>query len=265
MRPVLFGLALAGGFALTAWIVAYYVSNGWLLADAHAYWSTGQAGYQPYLRGVGELDAYLYSPAFAQAIAVITWLPWPAFAALWVALEAGAFLWLLRPLGWAWAGVGLLWCSPELALGNIYGLLAVATVLALRGLPQAWTLAILTKPSLAVGLGWHVVRREWRQLAIACGVVAAITLVSVWIDPEMWSAWLAFLAGSTDGVDWLLLVRLVLAVMVVVLGARAGLAWLVPFGMMLATPTVGSISVVTVLAAVPRLVPSQEPVAASHD
>ncbi len=253
MRSVAYGLALAGGLALTAWIVAYYVSNGWLLADAHAYWATRQDGYEPYLIPIRELDAYQYSPAFAQVIAVITWLPWPAFAALWVAVEAAAFLWLLRPLGWAWAGVGLLWCSPELALGNIYGLLAVATVLALRGWPQAWSLAILTKPTLAVGLGWHVARREWRHLAIAGATVAGITLVSVWIDPEMWRAWVAYLGESSDGVDWLLWLRLGLAAAVVVLGARAGLAWLVPVGLMLATPTVGSISVLTILAAVPRL------------
>ncbi len=55
------------------------------------------------------MDAYLYSPAFAQVISVTTWLPWPVFAALWAGLEAAAFLWLLRPLGWLKAGVLLLW------------------------------------------------------------------------------------------------------------------------------------------------------------
>ncbi len=162
------------------------------------------------------------------------------------------------------AGVGLLWCSPELALGNIDGLLAVATVLGLRGRPQAWTLSRLTKPSLVVGVGWHVVRRESRELAIAGGAVAGVALVSVSIDPQKWSAWVDYLAGSTDGADWLLLVRMAPAVMVMVLGARAGLAWLVPFGMMRATPTVGSVSVVTIRAAAPRLAPAPESVAATR-
>lgn len=250
---VLWLALLLGGLGLTWWVLQYYIGNGWLMADAHAYWTTGQEGYDPYSVDVGGLDAYLYSPAFAQVISVITWLPWPVFAGLWAGLEVLAFVWLLRPLGWAWAGVLLLWCSPELALGNIFGFIAVATVLALTGTPQAWALPVLTKPSLTVGMLWHITRREWRKLAVAALTIGVVVLASVAIDPQMWQAWLQFLAAPSAGRDVVLGLRILMSVGVVVFAARTSQPWLVPFALVLATPHIGSVSVLTTLAAVPRL------------
>lgn len=235
------------------WVSHYYVSNGWLMADAHAYWVAGQAPHELYSRPPGSLDAFLYSPVFAQAMRLVAWLPWPAFAALWAAAETAAFLWLLRPLGWLRAGVLLLWCSPELALGNIQAWIAVATVIALTGRPYAWALPVLTKPSLAIGLVWHGARGEWRALRSAIGAVGAVVAVSFVLDPAAWREWIEFLVTSSSGVDLLLLTRLTLALGVVVFAARCGQSWLVPFGLMLALPHVGAVAVLTVLAAVPRL------------
>ena len=60
----------------------------WVL-DMHTYWATGAgvsyAQSNPYVIG-----AYLYAPAFAQAIFWLTTLPWPWFAALWTAAIAAA-------------------------------------------------------------------------------------------------------------------------------------------------------------------------------
>ena len=44
-------------------------------------------------------------------------------------------------------------------MGNVQLLLAAAIVIALRH-PAAWALPILTKIGPAVGLTWHLVRRE---------------------------------------------------------------------------------------------------------
>ena len=85
--------------------------------------------------------------------------------------------------------------------------------------------------------------------------------MSAAIDPEMWLAWLEFLANSSEGLDLMLGLRLAIAIAVVWFAGRTDQAWLVPFGLMLATPTVGAISVVTVLAAVPRLIGIDDPAA----
>lgn len=246
--------ALVGGLVVTVWLIRYYAVNGWLLADAHAYWLTGEDGYEPYQRAVGELDAYLYSPAFAQILSVITWLPWPFFAIVWFGLELAAFAWLLRPLGWRWGAVALLWCSPELLLGNVVGLLAVACVLALSGHPAAWSLPVLTKPTMAVGLVWHLVRREARQVTIALAACGAIVAVSFVFDPGAWLAWVRFLLDSSGDADGVVAVRILVSGAVMVFAASTSQSWLVPFALVLATPTIGSISVLSLLAAVPRLV-----------
>ncbi len=91
---------------------------------------------------------------------------------------------------------------------------------------------------------------------VASLVCSTVVLVSAAIDPEMWLAWLEFLANSSEGLDLMLGLRLAIAIAVVWFAGRTDQAWLVPFGLMLATPTVGAISVVTVLAAVPRLIGS---------
>ena len=57
--------------------------------DARAYWAVPMS--DPYAPGsVGQESAYLYSPAFLEAMAPIRLLPWPAFLAIWtIAAAAG--------------------------------------------------------------------------------------------------------------------------------------------------------------------------------
>ena len=56
--------------------------------DANAYWNTRDGVfYDGSLAGT--LGAYLYSPAFAQAIGPLVWLPWTVFLAIWTAILLG--------------------------------------------------------------------------------------------------------------------------------------------------------------------------------
>ena len=58
--------------------------------------------------------------------------------------------------------------------------------------PALWTLPLLTKPSMGLGLLWFLVRREWRSFAIAvipAAVIAAVSFVAepadlVRLDPD---------------------------------------------------------------------------------
>lgn len=246
-------LAIAG-LMQAFWLLASYIGQGWLMADAHAYWLTGQPGYHPYALAPGQLDAFLYSPAFAQIIKPLALLPWPAFAAVWATLEALAFVWLVRPLGLAWGTVAVLWCAPELVLGNIVGFIAVSIVLALTGWPQAWALPILTKPSLGVGVVWHVVLGEWRRLVAALATTFGVLLISFAVNPDMWVQWVRLLMTQAGSGGWAWYVRIVVALGLVVYSAKSARAWLVPFALLLATPFYGGTPVLMILAAVPRLV-----------
>ena len=44
--------------------------------DAYAYWST-RDGISYAAAETGQIGAYLYSPAFAQLLTPLVWLPWP--------------------------------------------------------------------------------------------------------------------------------------------------------------------------------------------
>jgi hypothetical protein len=108
--------------------------------------------------------------------------------------------------------------------------------------PAAWSLILLTKVTPGIGLLWFAVRREWRNLAIALGATAAVSLASAFVAPEMWRQWLDFLTSTggpqtnviTVGVP--LPVRLVVAAAVVVFGARTDRRWTVPVAAAIALP-----------------------------
>jgi hypothetical protein len=175
----------------------------WLLTfndyqhDARAYWSLDLDTL--YSRGqVGGVDAYLYSPAFAQAFIPLTWLPWLAFAGLWAALNLAALTWMAGP-----AVAGLLLIVPgspvidEVGTGNIHLMLGAAISLAFRW-PATWVLPLLTKVTPGIGVLWHAGAREWRSVAIAIGVTVGIVLVSFLLAPQLWFDWLDVLTGNVD-------------------------------------------------------------------
>lgn len=251
--------------AVPVWLVAALTVNlcvelvrrlglGW---DSHAYWL---AWHGPmYDAAPNTVDAYLYSPAFAQAFWPLAQLPWPVACAITVAAPAGALAWLLRPLGAFWAIPLWLIGLAETLSGNIFWLLALCALWGLKH-PWLWAVPALTKVTPALGPVWFAVRREWRQLGVSVGATALVVAVSYAISPELWSQWLTFLTDNAGGAghglgsafSLPLVVRLPLALALVVAGALTGRRWLLPVAMVVATP-VTSIACWVVLAAIPRI------------
>ena len=182
--------------------------------------------------------AYVYSPAFLQAIAPLTELPWPVFFGVWTALLLAAIRFLTGPRLFA---VGVLLAILELVGGNISLLLAAAMVVGFRW-PAAWAFVLLTKVTPGIGLLWFAVRREWRSLGIALGATALVVAVSAIVMPGAWLDWFRLLVrlagreGPWAAIPIPFLVRLPFAIAVVVWGALTDRRWTVPVAGMLALP-----------------------------
>ncbi|MEZ0240342.1 MAG: glycosyltransferase family 87 protein [Chloroflexota bacterium] len=240
---VLVALRLFGRDPWTPWVL-----------DMHTYWATG-AGVSygqsnPYVIG-----AYLYAPAFAQAIFWLTTLPWPWFAALWTAAIAAAYIWLVGR--WAFPLVLLTGAvALELYLGQIDLFIAAAVVIGFR-YPAAWAFPLLTKVAPGIGLLWFLFRREWRNLAIAVSATIAVAGLSAWLAPALWHDWWELLRRSVmdrqvvEGAYLAipLWARLPFAVAIIFWGARTDRHWTVPIGILLAMPILW-INVFTLLIAV---------------
>ena len=111
-----------GGLALLFVTLRYYEWRpGW---DADAYWDTGHLTHGMYDVILGP-NSYLPLAGFAQAIAPLTHLPLARIRYGLAVAEFAAFLWLLMPLGFRWAAPLMLWCLPELVIGNILGFVGV--------------------------------------------------------------------------------------------------------------------------------------------
>ncbi len=207
--------------------------------DARAYWAAPlDAPYEP--GSVGHESAYLYSPAFLQALAPLRALPWPAFLCLWTIVLLLVLRWLSGPLLF---GPLIVLTFPELWGGNITILLAAMIVIGFVR-PGAWAFALLTKVTPAVGLLWFLVRREWRALVEVGVATGAIVAVSWLLAPAQWASWVDLLASSAGSstvpgsVPIPLLVRLPFAVLVIAWAALRGRRWLLPVGVLLAMPVV---------------------------
>ena len=246
------GLVFSGMFALAG-------LHTWNTFDAHAYWAAWQHPF--YDRAAGAPDAYLYSPAFAQALWPFTHLPWALFLTLWMGVLTAATLWLIRPMR-QWAIPVFLACVPAIITGNVYPLFAVVVVTGMRH-SAGWALPILTKITPGVGLVWFAVRREWRKLGIALAVTAAIVAVSAAIMPGAWADWFTFLTQQSRAVHGTgnsrsglpapaLALRLPVALAVVAFAAKTNRRWLLPVGMLLADPMFNWFAFL-LLTAIPRL------------
>jgi hypothetical protein len=225
--------------------------------DAFAYWQTRDGGL--YESGAtGQIGAYVYSPAFAQLIRPLAQLPWPLFDGLWTALNLAVYLWLVGRLA-----LPLLLFLPfpfEIISGNVHLLLAAMVVIGLRERGAwAWAFGAITKATPLVGLGWFVVRREWRPLAIAAFATAVVVAMSFVLAPAAWSDWLALLRSDAgrplETVGWYLPVplvpRLVAAGLLVAWGGLTGRRWTVPVAIVLAMPVVWLNSLAVLAAVVP--------------
>jgi hypothetical protein len=204
--------------------------------DALCYWSFSLSN--PYAGQYGGVD-FSYAPPVALAFLPGHLLSFEAFRALWLAGQFLALVWLARR--YALAALLFLPVTVELYNGNVHLLLGVAVVLGFS-YPAAWSLILLTKVTPGIGLLWFAVRREWRNLAIALGATAAISLGSAIIVPGMWRQWLEFLSTNptpaTDvlRVDVPLPVRLAVAAAIVIYGARTNRRWTVPVAATLSLP-----------------------------
>ena len=234
LRPARDGAILA----LLVLVAAHAAGLLEIGVDAFTYWSIDPL--DPYSRTrPGEFGAFFYTPAVAQAFAPFHLLPWQAFIALWSLFLGAALVWQAG----LWTGPLLLFVPvfAEIAAGNIHLLLGAATVIGFR-YPAVWAFALLTKITPGVGLLWFVVRREWRNLAIALGATLAIAAVSFVVAPALWWRWAEILVAAAGAREWpftipvSLPVRLALAAALVAWGARTDRRWTVPVASTIALP-----------------------------
>jgi hypothetical protein len=233
--------------------------------DAFAYWMTRDGAFYDDAT-TGRIGAYLYSPAFAQLVAPLVWLPLAIFTAVWTALNCATLWFLVRR--WALPSLLFVPIAFEIVSGNVHLLYAAAIVIGFRW-PAAWALMLLTKVTPGVGVLWFLVRREWRSLIVAVGATAVIAALSFALDRAQWIQWIDLLradaagaaGGSFETVGWYapipLAPRLVVAIAFVVLAAWTDRRWLLPFAVVLAMPVLWLNSFAT-LAAVPVLLRARE-------
>jgi hypothetical protein len=255
LRREVRGLAAA---ALTLALVLFFAGRStagdWPTGrEALCYWAPSLV--DPYAQSDWTAPlAYVYSPAFLQALEPLRALPWLAFLAAWTALLLGAVRWLVGARLWP---IGILVAAPEIAGGNVHLLLAVAIVAGFRW-PAALAFPLLTKVTPGVGLLWFAARGEWRHVAAALSVTAAIVVGSAAIDPGSWVEWAGVLVASADtttgtwsAIGMPLALRLPVAVALIAWGARTDRRWVVPVGALLALPAVWFGSLAMLLAVIP--------------
>lgn len=226
--------------------------------DAYAYWSTRDGSFYGGVTGdgAGRIGAYLYSPVFAQLLAPFVLVPWSVFAAAWTALNLAVLWWLAGR-----AALPLLLLPPvafEIISGNVHLLFAGAIVVGFR-FAGAWVVIVLTKVTPGIGLLWFLVRREWRALASAIVVTAALVAVSAILDRGAWTAWLDLLGRQAGAplqtTGWYLPVplipRLVAAATFVGWAAWTDRRWALPIAVTLALPIVWLNSLSILVACLP--------------
>lgn len=245
-------LLIVAGF----WLI---VASHPMVNDAHTYWYSTQPGVELYGRQWNvEADAYVYSPVFAIALKTLTWLPFATFHVIWTGVLTLTLIWLVGPI---WAVVALLipgFAGYEIVLGNVNLLIAAAVVLGLSGRSATWAFPLFTKVTPAVGMLWHLARREWSALASVTGVSVVLGLASLVLLPQAWPAWIGVLQTQGPPLPDALLVipiivRLPLAAALVLLAAYRDWRWLVAVAVWLAIPNWSVLPSLTVLLAIPRL------------
>lgn len=238
-RAVVHGLTLAGLLFAGYLFAVVAPAAGTLGFDAYAYWAVDLAN--PYAQTAGALGAFPYTPVAARFFSVFGGLDWLTFLWLWLAV-------LVATVGWlGWRSALAVLAFPPVALeiyhGNVNLLIAAGLVLGFR-YPAFFAVPLLTKVTPGVGLVWFAARGEWRRLAIATGVTAALVGASLLVDAQLWPEWWSSLTATASGSSptgqpelplpvWL---RLPVAALLILWGARTDRPWTVPLGATLAMP-----------------------------
>src|SRR5687768_13410869 len=222
--------------------------------DALAYWVNPIS--DPYRLTTGGLGAFLYSPVAARLFAPAALLPWLTFLWFWTALLVGTAIWL-GGRRWLWV-LAFPPVALELYHGNIHLLIAAAIALGFR-YPAAWSFVLLTKVTPGIGLLWFAVRKEWRNLAIVGVVTGVLVGISVVVDPNLWRQWIdrQLLHSLSVGPDQPyipvpLFLRVPIAALLVVWGARTDRRWTVPVAAAISMPILW-ITAFATLAALPAI------------
>lgn len=241
LSPVRFGLLVLSVLVCALyWVVLY---GGGQPVDA-ANW---------YVLDYGT-DNYIWAPAFAQLTIPLRALPFDQFVGVVRGLELVSLV-ALAPFG-AFVAILLPPVAAEVNSGNINLILTLFIVLGMRW-PALWTVPLLTKPSLGLGLLWFLVRREWRSFAIAVIPAAVIAGVSFVIAPQDWFSWIRMLLGFSDTPGWPFPIplwpRLPIALVLVVWGARTNRPWTVMAATFIAWPRLYFQSLAILVGLIPLL------------
>lgn len=230
---------------LLLWLRGHMLSVAEGIIDAEAYWRT-EVGPELYSTAPGVDGAFLYSPLVAQLHAPFTALPYEAFHALLMAVNAAALLWMLGPV-LALASMAFPPVMLELAVGNVHLLIAAALVASVRRNSGWLWYPLLTKvtPGLTAVL-YNVLRRDWERTRWSLGVTLGLVTVSAAIAPDLWVAWIELvLAGDRSNVstsaEFLFVPFAIrIAASAIILGVAAWKQWpvLLPLAALLSLPFV---------------------------
>jgi len=249
MRLSTIVFAVSTGVALQ--VLVLLTLSGGDPVDALCYWLTDPAN--PYNRTEYQ---FVYPPVVAQLMAPLFDIPFALFALLLRVVEVASLVLLTGPLAGA-----LIFTTPvasEVNAANINLLIAVVMVLGFRW-PALWAIPLLTKPSMAVGLLWFILRGEWRKAAIPIAIAGLLAAGSFMFDQRVWFQWVDFLAHSTPPVgEWPypypVWARLPISLALVIWGTRTNRPWTVALASALALPRLYYQSPAILIALVP-LVP----------
>jgi hypothetical protein len=242
-------LAVSAGICVQVFVLL--TMSGGDPVDALCYWLTGLDLAHPYNRAQFQFG---YSPVVAQIMAPLFSLPFAVFAGILRFFEVVSLVLLTGPLAGA-----LIFTTPvasEVNAANINLPIAVIMVLGFRW-PALWAIPLLTKPSMAVGLLWFVLRGEWRKAAIPIAIAGALAVISFLFDQRVWFDWLRFLRENPQDGGWpypySLWARLPISLAIIVWGARTNRPWTVALGSALALPRLYYQSPAILIALVPLI------------
>jgi hypothetical protein len=230
---------LRDGFLLAAavWVIAIAVGLVPGGVDARTFYDHL---WQPYGGDYASLEGFYWPPPAALALRPFTLLGFQPFAALMTGAGLAAVAWI----GGRWAFL-LLFFPPvwwDVSAGNVNVVIGAAS-LAMVARPGWLAIPALTKVTPGLVVGWFLVRREWRQAAVALGFTAALCAVSLVLAPELWPAWIGTMLANEGYagpgyfvIEWPLIPRLGVAAVLVAWGASQGHRWVLPVAAWLAIP-----------------------------